>query len=146
VPDSEEDKGYNIYDDVYEDPASASSITPVPESMDSNQDYSEDSHSNSVASQHAADGEDVSSSSHHGADGEDDHPYQEMSLMSRTVVDKHTEDVMFESNTDFPPYLQLQQSQSTSSNSSTSLKFPFNNNCRETDNNQDNYEIFMFVK
>ncbi|KFP38942.1 hypothetical protein N324_10638, partial [Chlamydotis macqueenii] len=141
--DSEEDKPDNLYDRAHEDPASPS-ITAIPESMDSSQESSEDSCSNSVASQHGADGEDGSSPSHH--DTEEDHPYQEMDLMSPTPEDKHVEGMMFESNMHFPSDLQLRRSQSTSSNSPTSLKFPLNNNFGETDNFQEDYEIFMFVK
>ncbi|KFZ66502.1 hypothetical protein N321_05055, partial [Antrostomus carolinensis] len=143
IPDSQEDKGDHLYDYVHEDPVSPSSITTIPESMDSSHESSEDSYSNSVASQHGADGED-GSSSHHGA--EEDHPYQEMNQMSPTLEDKHVEGMMFESNVHFPPDFQLRQSQSPSSNSSTSLKFPLNNNFGETDNFQEDYEIFMFVK
>lgn len=141
IPDSEEDKQGNLYD--HEDPASPSSIPTIPESMDSSQESSEDSCSNSVASQHEADGED-GSSSHHGA--EEDHPYQEVDLMSPSLEDKHTEGMMFESNVHFPPDFQLRRSQSTSSNSSTSLKFPLNNNFGETDNFQEDGEIFLYVK
>ncbi|KFP46298.1 hypothetical protein N323_09830, partial [Cathartes aura] len=144
IPDCEEDKGDNLYDHVHEEPASPSSIAAILESMDSIQESSEDSCSNSVASQHGADGEDGSSSSHHGAD--EDHLYQEMDLMSPTLEDKHVEGMMFESNMHFPPHFQLRRSQSTSSNSSTSLKFPPNNNFGETDNFQEDCEIFMFVK
>ncbi|KFQ65686.1 hypothetical protein N335_13080, partial [Phaethon lepturus] len=143
IPDSEEDKRNKLFDHVHEDPASPPSITAIPESMDSSQENSEDSCSNSVASQHGADGEGGSSSSHHGA--EEDHPYQETDLMSPALEDKHIEG-MFESNMHFPPEFQLHQSQSTSSNASTSLKFPLNNNFGETDNFQEDYEIFMFVK
>ncbi|KFM14016.1 hypothetical protein AS27_12659, partial [Aptenodytes forsteri] len=143
IPDSEEDKGDNLYDHVHEDPASPS-ITTIPENMDSSQEGSEGSCSNSVASQHGADGEDGSSSSHHGA--EEDHPYQEMDLMSPTLEDKHVEGMMFESNMHFLPDFQLRRSQSTSSNSSTSIKFPLNNNFGEIDNFQEDHEIFMFVK
>ncbi|KFP99013.1 hypothetical protein N330_11426, partial [Leptosomus discolor] len=144
IPDSEEDKGDNPYDHVHEDPTSSSSITAIPESIDSNQESSEDSCSNSVASQHGADGEDGSSSSHRGA--EEDHPYQEMDLMSPTLEDKHVEGMVFESNMHLPSNSQLRRSQSTSSNSSTSLKFPLNNNFGETDNFQEDCEIFIFVK
>ncbi|XP_054675194.1 chloride intracellular channel protein 5 isoform X1 [Grus americana] len=143
IPDSEEDKEDNLFDDVHEEPVSPSSITTIPESMDSDQESSEDSCSNSVASQHGADGED-SSSSHHGA--EEDHPYQEMDLMSPALEDKHGEGMMFERNMHFPPNFQLRRSQSTSSNSSTSLRFPLNNNFGETDNFQEEYDIFLFVK
>ncbi|KAM6323403.1 chloride intracellular channel protein 5 isoform 1-T1 [Aegotheles albertisi] len=144
IPDSEEDKGGNLYGPVHEDPASPYSITAVPESMDSSQESSEDSCSNSVASQHGADGEDGSSSYRHGA--EEDHPYQETDLMSPTLEDKQVEDMMFERNMHFPPDLQLRRTQSTSSNSPTSLKFPLNNNFGETDNFQEDDEIFMYVK
>ncbi|XP_032860906.1 chloride intracellular channel protein 5 isoform X2 [Tyto alba] len=143
IPDSEEDKGCNLYDRAREDPPSLSSITTIPESMDSSQESSEDSCSNSVASQHGADGEDGSSSSHHGAE---DHPYQEVDIVSPTLEDKHVEGIMFESNMHFPPYFQLRRSQSTSSNSLTSLKFPLNNNFGETDNFQEDCEICVFVK
>ncbi|KFQ63350.1 hypothetical protein N334_13973, partial [Pelecanus crispus] len=142
IPDSEEDKGDDLYSHDHEDPASPSSITTIPESVASSQEGSEDS--NSVDSQHGADEEDGSSSSLHGA--EEDHPYQEMELMSPTLEDKHVEGMMFDSSTHFPPGFQLRRSQSTSSTSSTSLKFPFNNNFGETDNFQEDYEIFMFVK
>ncbi|XP_030346682.1 chloride intracellular channel protein 5 [Strigops habroptila] len=144
IQDSKEDKRDNLYDHAHEDPASPSSITTLPESMDSSQDSSEDSCSNSVASQHGADGEHGSSSSHHGA--EEDHPYQEMDLMSPTLEDKHVEGMMFKSNVHFPLDFQLRRSRSTSSNSPTSLKFPLNNNFGETDNFQEDCEIFMFVK
>ncbi|KFQ99197.1 hypothetical protein Y956_03720, partial [Nipponia nippon] len=144
IPESEEDKENNLYDHVHEDPASPSSITTIPESMVSSQESSEDSCSNSVASQHGDDGDDGSSSSHHGA--EEDHPYQEMDLMSPALEDKHEEGMMFESNIRFPLDFQLRRSQSTSSNSSTSLKFPLNNNFGETDNFHEDYEIFIFVK
>jgi len=144
IPESEEHKVDNLYEHIHEDPVSPSSITSIPESMDSSQESSEDSSNNSVASQHGADEEDGSSSSHHGA--EEDHPYQEMDVVSPTVEDKHTEGMMFESNMHFPPDFQLRRSQSTSSNSSTSLKFPLNNNFGETDNFQEDHEIFMFVK
>ncbi|KFV93868.1 hypothetical protein N326_00406, partial [Eurypyga helias] len=143
IPDSEEDRGDNPYDHFHEDPVPTSSITTIPESMDSSQESSEDSCSNSVASQHEADGED-DSSSHHG--GEEDHPYQDMDLMSPTLEDKHVEGMMFDSNTHFSPDFQLSQTQSTSSNSSTSLKFPLNNNYGENDNFEENCQIFMFVK
>lgn len=142
IPDSQEDKRDHLYDHVHEDPASPS-ITMIPESMDSSHESSEDSYSNSVASQHGTDRED-GSSSHHGA--EEDHPYQEMNLVSPALEDKHVEGMMFESNVHFPPDFQLRQSQSPSSNSSTSLKFPLNNNFGETDNFQEDYEIFIFVK
>ncbi|XP_040454729.1 chloride intracellular channel protein 5 isoform X1 [Falco naumanni] len=144
IPDAEEDKGDNLYDHVHEEPASPCSITTIPESMDSSQESSEDSCSNSVASQHGADGEDGSSSSHHGA--EEDHSYQEMDLMSPTLEDKHAEDMMFESNIHFPLDFQLRRSPNTSSNSLTSRKFPLNNNFGETDNFQQDCEIFIFVK
>ncbi|KAM6139207.1 uncharacterized protein FYN12_001885 isoform 2-T7 [Phoenicopterus ruber ruber] len=143
IPDFDEDKGDHLYDPVHEDPASPSSITTIPESMENSQESSEDSCSNSVASQHGADGED-GSSSHHGA--EEDHPYQEMDLISPTLEDKHAEGMMFESNVHFPPDFQLRRRQSTSSNSSTSLKFPLNNNFGETDNFQEDCEICIFVK
>ncbi|KFZ48666.1 hypothetical protein N338_13111, partial [Podiceps cristatus] len=143
-PDSEEDKRDNLYDPVHEDPASPSSITTIPESMDDSQESSEDSCSNSVASEHGADAEDGSSSSHRGA--EEDHLYHDVDLMSPTLEDKYGEDMMFEGNMHFPPDFQLRRSQSTSSNSPTSLKFPLNNNFRETDNFQEDSEIFIFVK
>lgn len=143
IQDAKEDKRDNLYDHVHEDPASPSSTTTLPESMDSSQDSSEDSCSNSVAFQHGADGED-GSSSHHGA--EEDRPYQEMDLMSPTLEDKHVEGRMFKSNMHFPLDFQLRRSPSTSSNSPTSLKFPLNNNFGETDNLQEDCEIFMFVK
>ncbi|XP_064304268.1 chloride intracellular channel protein 5 isoform X1 [Phalacrocorax carbo] len=143
IPESEEDKGDNLYEHDQEDPASPSSIATLPESTVSSQEGSEDRDSNSVASQHGADGED-SSSSHHGA--EEDHPYHEMDLMSPTVEDKDVEGMMFESNTHYPLDFQLRRSQSTSSNSPTSLKFPLNNNFGETDNFQEEYGIFLFVK
>lgn len=144
IPDSKEDKRDNPYENVHEDPVSSSSITTIPESMDGSQESSEDSCSNSVASQHGADGEDSSSSSPHGA--EEDPLYQEVDMMSPTLEDKHVEDMMFGSNMHFPPDFQLRRSQSTSSNSSTSFKFPFNNNFGEIDNFQEDYEIYMFVK
>ncbi|PKU26792.1 chloride intracellular channel protein 5 isoform x1 [Limosa lapponica baueri] len=112
--------------------------------MDRSQEGSEDSCRNSVASQHGADGEDGSSLFHHGA--EEDHPYQEMDLISPTLEDKHVEGMMFESNMHFLPDIQLRRSQSISSNSSTSLKFPPNNNFGETDNFQEDFEIYLFVK
>ncbi|KAM6367538.1 uncharacterized protein FN964_003138 [Alca torda] len=144
ITDFEEDKGDNLSDPIHEDPASPSSIATTLESMDSSQESSEDSRRNSVASRHGADGEDGSSLSHHGA--EEDHPYQEMDPISPALEDKHVEGMMFESNTHFPPDIQLRRSQSISSNSSASLKFPPNNNFGETDNFQEDYEIFMFVK
>ncbi|KFQ54905.1 hypothetical protein N333_10621, partial [Nestor notabilis] len=142
--DSKEDKRDNLYDHAHEDPASPSSITTLPESMDSSPDSSEDSCSNSVASQHRADGEDGSSSPYHGA--EEDHPYQEMDLMSPTLEDKDVEGMMFKRNVHFPADFQLRRTRNTSSNSPTSLKFPLNNNFGETDNFQEDCEIFMFVK
>ncbi|XP_069706917.1 chloride intracellular channel protein 5 isoform X1 [Phaenicophaeus curvirostris] len=146
IPDSEEDKSDNLYDHAHEDSASPFSVTTTPESMDLlSQESSEDSCSNSVASQQGADGEEGSSSSHHGDAGEDN-SYQEVHLMSPTLEGKHEEGMMFESNMDFPPDFQLRRSQSTSSNSPTFLKFPLNNNFGETDNFQEDYEIFMFVK
>lgn len=144
IPDAEEDKGNNLYDSVHEDPVSPFSMTTIPESMDSCQESSEDSRSNSVASQHGADGEDGSSLSHHGA--EEDHLYQDVYAVSPALEEKHEEGMMFEGNMHFPPDFQLRRSQSTSSNSSTSLKFPPNNNFGETDNFRDDCEIFMFVK
>lgn len=141
-PDSKEDKRVVIYDRVHED-AGSPSITIVPESMDISQDSSEDSYSNSMVFHHGADRED-GSSSHHGA--VEDHLYQKMDLLSPTLEDKHVEGMMFESNVHFPPGFKLRRSQSNSSNSSTSLKFPLNNNFGETDNFQEDYEIFMFVK
>lgn len=141
-PASKEDKQVNLYDHIHEDPASPS-IAAVPESMDCSHESSEDSYSNSVVSQHGADKED-GSSSYHGA--VENHPYQKMDLLSPTLEAKHIEGMMFESNMHFPPGFQLRRSQSTSSNSSTSLKFPLNNNFGETDNFQEDYEIFMFVK
>ncbi|XP_009903599.1 chloride intracellular channel protein 5 isoform X1 [Dryobates pubescens] len=143
IPDSEEDKENNLHDHVHEDPASPSSITATLEMMDTCQESSEDSCSISMASQRGADAEDGSSSSHHSA--EEDHPYQEIDLMSTTLEDKQAEDITFERNVHFPPDFQLRRSQGTSS-SSTSLKFPFNNNFGETDNIQEDCEIFMFVK
>ncbi|KFO74331.1 hypothetical protein N303_10710, partial [Cuculus canorus] len=145
IPDSEEDKRDNLYDHVYEDSVSPSSVTTTPESMDLlSQESSEDSCSNSEASQQGADGEEGSSSSHNGSGK--DNSYQEVDPMSPTLQDKHADGMMFESNMNFPPELQLRRSQSTSSNSSNSLKFPINNNFGETDNFQEDYEIFMFVK
>ncbi|KFV15639.1 hypothetical protein N340_06766, partial [Tauraco erythrolophus] len=138
--DSVKDKRDNLYD---HDPVLTSSVTTIPESMDSSQESSEDSYSNSVASQHEADGED-GSSSHHGT--EEDHSYQEMDLMSPALENKDVEGMMFESNMHFPPGFQLRRSQSTSSHSPTSLKFPLNNNFGETDNFQEDHEIFMFIK
>lgn len=142
IPDFEEDKGGNLYDHVHEDPASPSPTTTIPESMDSSQENSEDSCSNSVASQHGADGEDGSSSSH-GA--EENHPCQDMELMSPTLEDKGVEGMMLARNIYIPPDFQLRQSQSTSK-STASLKFPLNNNLGETDNFQEDCEIFIFVK
>ncbi|KAJ7416316.1 hypothetical protein WISP_72357 [Willisornis vidua] len=154
VSDSEEGKGDNLYDDVHEDSPSHSSITNIPENMDGSQENSEDSCSNSVASLHGDDGE--NSSSHHRADGEndsssphgagEDHPYQQMDLISPALEDTHVEGTMFESNLHFPPDFQLRQRQSTYSNSSTSLKFPLNNNSGETNNFQEDFEIYIFVK
>ncbi|XP_065486601.1 chloride intracellular channel protein 5 isoform X1 [Caloenas nicobarica] len=141
-PDSKEDKRVNLYGRVHEDPVSPS-ITIVPESMDSSQESSEDSYSNSVVSQHGADREN-GSSFHRGA--VEDHLYRKMDLLSPNLEDKHVEGMMFESNVHFPPGFQLRRSQSTSSNSSTSLKFPLNNNFGETDNFQEDDEIFIFVK
>ncbi|XP_009981991.1 PREDICTED: chloride intracellular channel protein 5 isoform X1 [Tauraco erythrolophus] len=140
ISDSVKDKRDNLYD---HDPVLTSSVTTIPESMDSSQESSEDSYSNSVASQHEADGED-GSSSHHGT--EEDHSYQEMDLMSPALENKDVEGMMFESNMHFPPGFQLRRSQSTSSHSPTSLKFPLNNNFGETDNFQEDHEIFMFIK
>ncbi|KFP28194.1 hypothetical protein N325_11852, partial [Colius striatus] len=140
IPRSQDDKGYNLYDHLQEDPASPSSIATMPESMDCGQDYSEDSCSNSVISQHGADLEDSSSSSHHGAE---DH-HQEMDLMSPTLKEKHLEGMI--ENMYFPPGFQLRRSQSTHSNSSASFKFPVNNNFGETDNFVEDSEIFLFVK
>ncbi|KAM6407120.1 chloride intracellular channel protein 5 isoform 2-T2 [Pluvialis apricaria] len=144
IPDSEEDKGENLYDPVHEDAASPFSITAIPESVEDCHESSEDSCSNSVASEHGADGEDGSSLSHHGA--EEDHLYQDVDVVRPTLEDKHVEGMMFENNVHFPLDVQLRRSQSTSSNSSASLKFPPNNNFGETDNFQDDCEIFMFVK
>ncbi|KFQ33835.1 hypothetical protein N331_02916, partial [Merops nubicus] len=143
IPESEEDRGDNLYHHVHEDPASPSSITTIPESMDSNQESSEGSCSNSVASQQGADGEAASFSSHRGA--EEDHPYQETDLMRSALEDRHIEDMMFERKIHFPPDFQLRRSQSTSS-SPTSLKFPLGNNSGGTDNFQEDSQIFMFVK
>ncbi|XP_027528449.1 chloride intracellular channel protein 5 isoform X1 [Neopelma chrysocephalum] len=154
VSDSEEDKGGHLYYHVHKDSASPSSIANIPENMNGSQENSEDSCSNSVASQHGDDGED-DSSFHHGA-GEDDssshygagedHPYQQMDLMSPGLEEKHVEVMMLESNLHFPPDFQSHLRQSTFSNSSTSLKFPLNNNSGETNNFQEDFEIYIFVK
>ncbi|XP_032041145.1 chloride intracellular channel protein 5 [Aythya fuligula] len=144
IPDYEEDKGDHLYNHVPEDPASPSSTTTEPEMMDCSQESPENSRSNSVASQHEADGE-IGSSSEHSA--EDDHPYQRMNQMSPTQEDKHVDDGTFENNifcqfSGFP----LRRSQSTSSNSPTSLKFPHSSNLREIYNFEEDHEIFLFVK
>lgn len=143
VSDSEENKGADLFDHVHEDSASPFSITNNPENMDGSKENSEDSCNNSVASQHGSDGED-DSSSHHGA--EEDYPQQQMDLMSPILEDKDEEGSMFESNLHFPPDFQFHQRQSTFTNSSTSLKFPLNNNSGETNNFQEDFEIFVFVK
>ncbi|KFU95110.1 hypothetical protein M959_15283, partial [Chaetura pelagica] len=142
IPDSEEDKGDNLYDHVHEDLVSPYSITTIPESMDSSQEGSEDSCSNSVASLHGPDGVDGSSSHH---DVEEDHLYQDVDLINPTVEDKQV-DSMFESSMHLPPDFQLRRTQYTSSNYSTSFKFPHNNNFGETDNFQKDCEISLFVK
>ncbi|KAM6280236.1 chloride intracellular channel protein 5 isoform 1-T1 [Porphyrio hochstetteri] len=133
MPGSEEEKGDNLYDHVHEDPASPA-IAAIPESMDSIQESSEDSCSNSVASQHEDDEDNGSSDN----DAEED---QEMDLTRPAPEDEHTEGMMFENM-----HFQLRRSQNTSSNTSTSLRFPLNNNFRETDNFQEDYTIFLFVK
>ncbi|XP_027519203.1 chloride intracellular channel protein 5 isoform X1 [Corapipo altera] len=154
VSDSEEDKGGHLYYHVRKDSASPSSTANIPENMNGSQENPEDSCSNSVASQHGDYGEDDSSfhrgagqdgsSSHCGA-GED-HPYQQMDLMSPALEEKHVEVTMLESNLHFPPDFQSRLRQSTSSDSSTSLKFPLNNNSGETNNFQEDFEIYIFVK
>ncbi|XP_062429237.1 chloride intracellular channel protein 5 isoform X1 [Rhea pennata] len=95
-----------------------------------------------VTSQRDFDGED-GSSFHRNA--EEDHQNQEkMDLMSPSQEDKHVGNMMFDNSP--PTVFQLHRSQSTSSNSPTSIKFPLNNNFGETDNFQEDYEIYMFVK
>lgn len=143
IPDYEEDKGDHLYNHIAENPASPSSTTTDAEMMDCSQESPENSRSNSVASQHEADGE-IGSSSEHSA--EDDHPFQGMDPMSPTQEDKDVEDRTFENNIFCPPGFQLRRSQSNSSNSPTSLKFPHSSNLRETDNFEEDYEIFLFVK
>lgn len=144
VSDPEENKGGDLSGhEIPEESASPFSVTNIPENADGSQENSEDSCNDSVASQHGSDGED-DSSSHRGA--EEDHPQQQMDLMSPTLEDKDVEGTMFESNLHFPPDFQLRQRQSTFTSSSTSLKFPLNNNCRETNSFQEGFEISIFVK
>ncbi|KFP73807.1 hypothetical protein N310_02770, partial [Acanthisitta chloris] len=140
---SEEYKGGNPYDHAHEDSAPPSSITDIPQTMDSSQENSEYSFSTYLSSQPGADGED-DSSSHHGA--EEDHPNQHMDLMGPALEDKHVEDTMLERNLHFPPNFQLRHKQSPSSNSATILKFPLNNNIGGSGNFQEDFEIILFVK
>ncbi|XP_030304225.1 chloride intracellular channel protein 5 isoform X1 [Calypte anna] len=140
IPDSEEEKGDNFYNNVREDPPPYS-LTTIPESMDGSQEGSEDSCSNSATSQHGADRED-GSSSHHGAE----EYIQEMDLGNPALEDKHIDDIVFPSNMRGSPGFLSRQTPITSSNSSMSLRFPLNNNLGETGNSKEDCEIYMFVK
>lgn len=171
IPDSEEEKVMNLYEQVHEDPVFPSSPTS-PESMDiSCLESLDHSCSNSVSSQQgadredcsatsqqAADGDDSSASSQQGDDGddgsassqqgaEDDQNLQEeMVMMSPTQDDEHGERMGFENKIPSPTRFSLRNSLGTSPSLPVSNRFPANNNFGEMDNFQEEGDIFLFVK
>ncbi|XP_019347135.1 chloride intracellular channel protein 5 isoform X1 [Alligator mississippiensis] len=146
IPDSEEEKGDHLYDQVQKGPASPSS-TATPESMDiSCQDSSESSCSNSVSSHQGGDGDDGSASSQQGAE-EDQARQEELELMSPRQDDKDVQAMMFGGRMLSPTNFQLQKSPSPSTSFPVPTRYPLNNNLGETDNlAKEDYEIYLFVK
>ncbi|KAL8173158.1 UNVERIFIED_CONTAM: hypothetical protein K2H54_041323 [Gekko kuhli] len=142
VPNLEDIKGEEVYDQTEEDSLSPSSTVTLDGVFVKSP---ENSHSSSVSSQHGYDGGEESDSSQQDALGDQQHQ-EDIQMLSPREGDQSTPRMAFENKVTALADSSQKKVQGTSKNFSTTIRFP---HCNSEENNnilKEDHEIFLIVK